>query len=71
MDRSALREIRERWQAVAEIEAQERRAAPLSLRWQQLNAVLRLAIGLGLPLERSKDEEAVRQRWIRLKGGPR
>jgi hypothetical protein len=69
MDKSTLREIPERWENVAEFEAQERRTTAFSLRWPQLNAILGLAIGLGLPLDRDKGEEAVRRRWVRLKRG--
>jgi len=66
-----VRQFRERWQAVAAVELEELRSASLSWRWQQMNAILRLAIGLGLPLEKPEgQEEEVRQRWVRLKGGP-
>jgi hypothetical protein len=69
MNDHLVREFRERWQAVAAVEAEEQRTASIALRWQQLNAILRLAIGLGLPLaESDKEEEIVRQRWARLKG---
>jgi len=64
-------EYRARWEAVAAIEQQEQRAASISQRLQQLNAIWRLAKGLGLQLEnekREKEVEIVRQRWARLKG---
>jgi len=67
MSEQALRQYRERWEAVATFEAAERRAAPLALRWKQLNAILRLAQALGLPLEQDPEEIAVWQRWARLK----
>ncbi len=64
-----LKTDRERWQAVEEIEKKEQRVASIALRWQQTNAILRLAIGLGLQLDNSeKQEEIVRQRWEKLKG---
>ena len=64
-----VKEFRDRWQAVAAIEAEEQRKASIALRWQQTNAILRLAIGLGLPLtEPDEEEEAVRQQWAKLKG---
>ena len=68
-DREA-KEFRERWLAVAAIEAEEQRAAPIALRWQQTNAIFRLAVGLGLPLaeEDNAEIEAVRRRWALLKG---
>ena len=68
MDAQLAREFRERWQAVAAVEAEEQRTASLDTRWHQMNAILRLAIGLRLPLaEADRQEETVRQRWARLK----
>jgi hypothetical protein len=68
MDAQLARQFRERWQAVAAVEAEEQMAATLDLRWQQLNAIARLAIGLRLPLiEVDRQEEVVRQRWVKLK----
>ena len=70
MNRQQAREFRERWEAVAAIEARELRDASISLRWQQMNAIFRLAMGLGL-LESEEDDpevNAVRRRWLRLKG---
>ena len=69
MDEESLRQFRERWQAVAAVEAAEQQSAPIALRWQQLNAVLRLAAGLGLSLERDTEEEVVWRRWAQLKEG--
>jgi len=68
MSEHLMRQFRERWQAVAAIEREEQREASVALRWQQLNAILRLARGLGLPLGEQSEEETVRQRWARLKG---
>ncbi|MFQ6100704.1 MAG: hypothetical protein ACE5OS_05665 [Anaerolineae bacterium] len=70
MNSQLAKEFRGRWQAVAAIEAEEQREASIALRWQQTNAILRLATGLGLPLaERDSAEiEAVRRRWALLKG---
>jgi hypothetical protein len=67
MSEQALRQFRERWAAVAAIEAAERRATPLELRWRQLNAILRLAQELGLPLQQDPAEITVWQRWASLK----
>ncbi len=70
MDGQLLRAYREHWQAVADVEAQERRAASVALRWQQLNAILRMSSALGLgPMLRARtaDEQIVRTRWARLK----
>ena len=70
MDQQSVKEFRERWQAVAAVEAEEQRAASIALRWQQTNAIFRLAMGLGLPLaeEDSAEIKAVRRRWALLKG---
>ena len=69
MSDKLMKEFRERWQAVAAIEVEERRTASVALRWQQTIAILQLAIGLGLPLtEPDAEEEVVRQRWAKLKG---
>ena len=65
-----VKAFKERWQAVHAFEAEEQRAASIEWRWQQMNALLRLAVGLGLPLLESHDaaeDEAVRRRWAKLK----
>lgn len=68
MDVQRAKEFRDRWQAVAAIEAEEQKTASMALRWQQLNAIWRLAIGLGLSMsEQDKQVEVVRQRWVKLK----
>jgi len=48
-DKKLVREFRDRWKAVAAVEAEEQKTASIELRWQQLNSILRMAIGLGLP----------------------
>lgn len=66
MDPSMLKAYRDRWQAVAEIERQEMQTASLDLRWQQLNAIVGLAIGLGI-FKTIEDKTEVYQRWAKLK----
>jgi hypothetical protein len=56
-----------RWHAVAEVERQELQTATLELRWQQLNAVIGMAVGLGI-FTAAEDEIEVFQRWAKLKG---
>ncbi len=63
---TALKAYISRWQAVEEIERQELQTATLELRWQQLNAVIGMAIGLGI-YEPIEDETEVFQRWAILK----
>ncbi len=68
MDRSMLQEYRSRWQAVAAVEKKEQQSASLAQRWQQLNAILRLATRLELQsLADDHQVNLVRQRWLRLK----
>jgi hypothetical protein len=70
MDKKAVREFRERYEAVAAIEAEEQRDSSLELRWQQLNSILQLANGLGLnPGDSTEEDIMVYQRWARLKAG--
>jgi len=45
---AAMKAYIDRWQAVAEIEQMEAASASIDFRWQQLNAVVGLAIGLGI-----------------------
>lgn len=63
---TALKAYLARWQAVEEVERQELRTATMELRWQQLNAVIGIAIGLGI-FESADDETEVYQRWAILK----
>jgi hypothetical protein len=63
---AALKAYIDRWQAVAEIERQELRNAPYELRWQQLNTVIGMAIGLGILIP-DEHEAEVYQRWAKLK----
>jgi hypothetical protein len=63
---SVPKDYRDRWLAVAEIERQELQTASLELRWQQLNAVVGMAIGLGI-WKAADDELEVYQRWAKLK----
>lgn len=69
MNNQQAREFRARWQAVAAIEAKEQIVTPIAVRWQQTNAILCLAMGLGLPMSKEDDAEtqAVIHRWVRLK----
>ena len=66
MDKQLLRDYRERYRVVAEREQQEQMTATITERWQQLNALWSLAVGLGLTPS-SEDVDLVRQRWVKLK----
>jgi hypothetical protein len=61
-----LKAYQERWVEVEAVIAEERRTAPLELRWQQLNAAYTMAMGLGLRQE-NLDETGVFERWAKLK----
>ena len=69
IDPQLAKQFRDRWQAVAAVEAEEQRAASIELRWKQLNALWQLAVGLGLRPEPDETENQVRERWARLKRG--
>jgi hypothetical protein len=56
----------DRWQAVADFEQQELQAASLELRWQQFNALIGLAVDLGI-LKSDDSEGEIYQRWANLK----
>ncbi len=66
ISKSDLRAYQDRWKAVEEIQREERRSAPLALRWQQLNAAYGMAKALGL-LQPDPSEQEVFERWARLK----
>lgn len=61
-----MKAYRARWQAVADFEQQELQAASIELRWQQLNAMVGLAIELGI-FKSDNSEEEIYQRWASLK----
>lgn len=61
-----LQTFRTRFQAVAEVEHQELQIASAALRWQQLNTVYGLVIGLGID-KPSQDKKEIYQRWAKLK----
>lgn len=62
-----LKQFRDRWHAVAAVERQEQQSASIALRWQQMNGLWHLALGLDITAS-DREEEGVRQRWAKLKG---
>lgn len=68
MEKQDLQAFRERWQTVAEVEKSELRQMSVAQRWQQFNAILRMAVALELPLLQDDIGEiiTIRQRWRRL-----
>jgi hypothetical protein len=70
MDPILAREYRDRWQAVLEVEEAERQRATVEDRWRKLNAILQMAVSLGIDLHaQDEDEAVVWQRWASLKTG--
>jgi hypothetical protein len=70
MDPQLVREYRARYDAVAQVEAAERQASTLEERWERLNALVRMAVALGVDLRaESPDDAEVWARWARLKVG--
>ncbi len=68
VDRQTLIAYRDRWRAVEAVEREEHRAASVALRWQQTNAIFRLAMGMGLLSNNPDDQEQeVYRRWAVLK----
>ncbi len=68
LDKKSAQQFRDRWKAVEAVELEEQRTASIELRWQQLNSILRMAIGLGLPLtDSSEDDLIVYDRWAELR----
>lgn len=57
---------RDRWQAVAEIEQEELRRTSIETKWQQLNAIISLAIQIGI-FKTDPSEEIVYRQWAKLK----
>lgn len=55
-----------RWQAVSEVELHELQTTTVAVRWQQLNSIIGMAIGLGIhrPVE---DDPEISQRWAKLR----
>ena len=67
IDKEQATFFRERWQAVYQIEQEEKKAATFEQRWQQLNNIIRLATGLGLSLQPDESKMIVYQRMAKLK----
>lgn len=68
LTKEALEIYRSRWDAVTQIETEEKQQETITQRWQRLNAMLQLSIALGIYEKmRNTDVEDVRARWIKLK----
>ena len=61
-----MKAYKARWAEVNAYIEEERRTAPIELRWRQLNAIYNLGIALGLRQEDPSEME-VFERWAKLK----
>lgn len=67
LNREELVAYRQRWQAVAAVEAIERQSSTVDERWRQLNALLRLAMDLSIvPQDADITLDEGWQRWQTL-----
>jgi hypothetical protein len=72
VDTKALKEYRDRWNAVADIERNELQRTSLDKRWRQLNLLFHFArkLSAGKKFQHEdRDLVAVRERWHKLKAG--
>jgi hypothetical protein len=69
LNKSMLTEYQDRWKAVANVEKIEQQQTSVAQRWRKLNALVRMAAGLGLLQKEDDDTQIseVRERWNRLK----
>ncbi len=67
MDPKRAREYRDRWQAVAEIEAAERRSTTMAERLREADRLVAFARAEQVDVSsHDRDEEQARQRWAKL-----
>lgn len=64
--KNEMKAYRDRWIEVDAVIREERRTAPIELRWKQLNSAYALAKGLGL-LRPDTTELTVFERWAKIK----
>lgn len=67
MNPADVRFYRERWKAVEEIERQELRAMSMEEHWQQMNAIIKRGILLGMSRGDDDGEMEVFVQWKRIK----
>lgn len=67
LNKQNLLAYRQRWTAVAAVEAAERQSSSITERWQQLNALFRMALSLNiLPQNQDVALDEGQQRWQAL-----
>ncbi len=67
MDKEQIRLFQERWRAIREVETRERRSATPAVRWNQVNAIYRLALSLGLVEKAKENRRQGASNWVRIK----
>lgn len=68
LQKAMLEDYRDRWQMVADFEADEQRQTSYAERWRKLNAILRMATTLGLQVDaRDEQDDVIWERWNRLR----
>lgn len=68
LDKHLVREYRERWRAVEAVDSAEQQLSSVAWRWQQLDAIYKLAAGLHLTEKDSREDEAAGyEHWSLLK----
>lgn len=68
LQKAMLEDYLDRWQIVADFEADEQRQASYAERWRKLNAILRMAATLGLQIDDpDKQDDVIWERWNRLR----
>ena len=71
MTKKEAREYIRRYRLVNRVTDRELRLTPLEVKFQQMESVYRMAVGLGIlekmKAEKKMSEPEVRQRWLRLK----
>jgi hypothetical protein len=67
MNASDAKAYIQRWEAVAEVEQQDRQASTIAENWRQLNAIKQRAIRLGITREHDDGEMELFLLWAKLK----
>lgn len=68
IDVKSLKKYRNNWKIVNRFETIEQRKTNIDIKWQQLNAILNIAIDLGISPDQSKEDYTIiQERWDFLK----
>lgn len=67
MKNRAIKKFKQRWKRIDEIQDRELRGLSIREKLYQLNAIVRLAVGMKLNFSEDRETLMVRSRWIFLK----